>query len=64
MYLVVAVAPPAHAYLDPGTGSMFFQLLIGGLLGAAVAVKAFWSRIVGFLGRRKSRGERVPEKVD
>jgi hypothetical protein len=43
------------AYIDPGSGSYFFQLLIGGLLGAAVAVKLFWRRVWAFLTGRRSR---------
>ena len=39
---------PAHAYLDPGTGSMFLQLLLGGLAGAAVVGRMYWSRFKGF----------------
>jgi hypothetical protein len=66
---VLVLAPAAQAYVDPGTGSFFFQLLIGGLVGAAVAVKAFWGRIVSFFSRRgKDRGEersrRPAESVD
>ncbi|HSH93459.1 MAG TPA: hypothetical protein VK968_04885, partial [Roseimicrobium sp.] len=30
---------PAHAYLDPGTGSYATQVLIAGLAGAAFAIK-------------------------
>ncbi len=45
----------AIAYVDPGTGSYIFQVLIGALLGAAVAVKMFWKRIWGFLTRRTSK---------
>lgn len=36
---------PAYAYLDPGTGSYFFQLIIATLLGGLFAVKLFWHRI-------------------
>jgi hypothetical protein len=43
------------AYIDPGSGSYFFQLLIGGLLGGAVAMKLWWRRIWAFLTRRRSR---------
>jgi hypothetical protein len=43
------------AYIDPGSGSYFFQLLIGGLLGAAVAVKLWWRRIWAFLTERRDR---------
>jgi hypothetical protein len=46
------VLPAANAYVDPGTGSYIFQVLIGVFLGAAVAVKVFWRRIWGFVTRK------------
>ena len=42
------------AYIDPGTGSYVLQLIIGGLLGVAVTVKAFWRRIWSFLTRHSA----------
>ena len=57
--LVVAVclsyASPAHAYLDPGTGSMLISALIGVAAAVALALKMFWYRVVG-LFRRPKRG--------
>ena len=38
----------ANAYLDPATGSYIFQLLLAALLGAALAVKIFWSNVKYF----------------
>lgn len=35
----------AQAYLDPGTGAMLVQLLLGGVAGALVVVKLYWSRL-------------------
>ena len=35
----------AYAYLDPGTGTYLFQLLVAALLGAAVGIKIFWYKI-------------------
>jgi cytochrome b len=49
------VVPVANAYVDPGTGSYIFQVVIGVFLGAAVAVKVFWRRIWGFITRKSSR---------
>jgi hypothetical protein len=46
------VVPAANAYVDPGTGSYIFQVVIGVFLGAAVAVKVFWRRIWGFFTRK------------
>ncbi len=41
------LARPA-SYLDPGSGSYLLQLLIAGALGAAFAVRLYWTRIKGF----------------
>lgn len=41
----------AHAYLDPGTGSMLLQFLAAGLLGLGV----FWRKITGIIFRIFSR---------
>lgn len=41
---------PAQAYVDPGTGSLLLQLLLGGVAGAAVLLKLFWHRILRFFG--------------
>ena len=34
------------AYIDPGTGSFLLQVLVAGMLGAGLAVKLFWEKIV------------------
>ena len=41
--------PRAYAYLDPGSGSYFLQLIIGGLFGALFSLKIFWKSIKSFL---------------
>lgn len=41
------------AYLDPGTGSYLFQILLAGLLGAGMAVRIFWGRIKSFFSKKK-----------
>jgi hypothetical protein len=37
------------AYLDPGSGSMILQAILGGVAGLAVALKMFGRRMVSFL---------------
>ena len=46
-------SPAAHAYLDPGTGSMLLQLLLGGLAGAAVIGRAYWGRLKNLFGHAR-----------
>lgn len=48
--LLLGAAPPAQAYLDPGSGSYLLQFLIAGLLGASVAIKIYWRKIRRILG--------------
>lgn len=54
--LLLLVPSPAHAYLDPGTGSYAVQLLIGSLLGGLFALGLFWRRVVASLKRLFKRG--------
>ncbi len=48
---VLSIHAPAHAYLDPGTGSMLLQLLLGGVAGVLVVGKLYWHRVQAFFGR-------------
>lgn len=43
----------AHAYIDPGTGSMVVQVLIGTIVGVGVAIKVYWYKLKEKLIRRK-----------
>jgi hypothetical protein len=36
-------------YLDPGSGSMVLQMLLGGLASAAVAIKMFGKRLLRYI---------------
>ena len=43
----------ALAYLDPGSGSMFLQLLLGGVAGVVMILKLYWHRLLVFFGIKK-----------
>jgi hypothetical protein len=51
--MLLLAATPAYAYLDPGSGSMVVQLLLGGVAGAAVLLRMYWSRLLARLGFRQ-----------
>jgi len=38
-------------YLDPGSGSLIIQLLLGALLAIGLGVRIFWSRIKRLFSR-------------
>jgi hypothetical protein len=44
---------PAYAYLDPGTGSIILQVLLGGIAGIAVAGKLYWHKLLALIGAGK-----------
>ncbi len=65
-FSAIGIAPPAYAYLDPGTGSMLVQMLLGGVAGALVVGKLYWHRIKAFFGRRpqKNGDQELPSDLD
>jgi hypothetical protein len=48
---------PVLGYLDPGSGSVILQALLGGLAGLVVGLKMFGRRLLNFLriGRSGSK---------
>ena len=51
--LVGASTSTAHAYLDPGTGSIILQVLLGGVAGLALACKLYWQKLLAMLGIKR-----------
>lgn len=53
VFSLVFAVEPAFAYLDPGTGSMLLQVILGGIAAVGVAIKLFWYKIRAALGFKK-----------
>ncbi len=56
MFALTILAAPllsGHLYLDPGSGSYIFQLLVAALLGGAFAIKIYWKRLRSFFNKSK-----------
>ena len=49
--LAVAGALPAHAYLDPGTGSIILQGIIGAIVGALAFFSTGLERVKSAIGK-------------
>ena len=49
------------AYLDPGSGSVLLQALLGGTAALAVTWKLWWGRLLSFLRIRRPEPEPAPE---
>jgi hypothetical protein len=41
----VFAAGPAHAYLDPGSGIIILQAIVGTIAGGLIVIKLYWYRI-------------------
>jgi hypothetical protein len=50
-----------HAYIDPGTGSIILQTVIGGFAAVLVAVGMFWKQIKAFVGNLFHRSKKSEE---
>ena len=44
-----------EAYLDPGTGSMLLQVILGGIAAVGVALKLYWHRLMAAFGLSKKK---------
>ena len=60
VYFIWLSEARTDAYLDPGSGSMLVQLLLGGVAGGAVIMKLGWERFKGIF-RSSPTKEREPK---
>lgn len=47
-FFLVMQCTHAHAYIDPGTGSLVLQVVVGAVLGGLFFLKMFFRKIVTF----------------
>ncbi len=52
--LIISFAAPIYGYLDPGSGSMFLQLLLGGLAGAALLIRLYFKKFIAVITGKKT----------
>lgn len=53
--LAVLLATPAHAYIDPVTGSFLVQGLIAGVMAVVGGVRSIRERVIGLFWRRRDK---------
>ena len=58
LWYVFFTPPLQHqAYLDPGSGSFLFQLLIAAILGAGFMIRMYWKKIKSLFTRPSAKKE-------
>lgn len=55
--LCLFIPQSAHAYLDPGTGSIILQAIIAGALGLSFTIKIYWKKIKAFFTGNQVDGD-------
>lgn len=51
LLLVLFTERPARAYIDPGSGSLLLQMILGGVAAVWVAVRLYWRRVASVFRR-------------
>ena len=52
----------AFAYLDPGTGSIIIQGIIGAIAGGLVVGRMYWHKLKSLFSRAKTGSPAQPER--
>ena len=52
---------PLHAYIDPGSTSLFLQGIVGGIAALLVVTRNYWQRAVG---RFRRGGKAAADRPD
>ena len=50
---LISYTSPAYAYLDPGTGSMLIQGLIGGIAATISFLSIYWQKVKAFFVKQE-----------
>ena len=48
----------AYAYLDPGSGSYIFQIIIAAAVGGLFVIKLYWGKLINFFRNLFSKGKK------
>lgn len=55
IFSLMFLSNEAHAYIDPGTGSLLLQGLIAGIAAGLYTIKLYWYRLKNFFKRNEEK---------
>ncbi|MEX2662742.1 MAG: hypothetical protein WD227_12500 [Vicinamibacterales bacterium] len=58
---VSSAQAPVHAYIDPGSTSLFLQALVGGVAALLVVTRSYWTRLVSRFRKTDDGNRSEPE---
>lgn len=62
LFLVMTTGS-AHAYIDPGSGSIIIQAIIGAVAAGLFTLKIYWHRLTGLFSRGKNDEGKTDESA-
>ena len=67
LLLMVVIVPNAHAYIDPGSGSLMIQMLIASAIGGLFTLKAYFrtikEKVSNFCLKKENRKENKNKEI-
>lgn len=54
---LIGITTEAHAYLDPGTGSIILQATVAAVASSLFAIKMYWLKLKAMLGMKTAASE-------
>jgi uncharacterized membrane protein len=58
LFLALAtIAVPSYGYIDPGTGSLVIQSIIGAIAAIGVTLKLYWHKLKLMFSKRQSASD-------
>lgn len=54
LLLWLAFPSAANAYLDPASGSILLQVILGGIAGAGLLIRMYWAKLLQLFGLGKA----------
>ena len=56
-FFIFILTNEANAYIDPGSGSIIIQAIIGGLAAAGTTITIYWNKIKRFFSKNKKNSD-------
>ena len=53
--LVLGWTDEAHAYIDPGTGSLIVQSVVAAVVGSLMIAKVYWHKLKSLFSKKEDR---------
>jgi len=53
--LIISASAPAYGYIDPGTGSLIIQGVIGAIAAIGVTLKIYWHKVRVFFSASSTK---------